>query len=494
MSQFDFGGPLVGWQADPSAGQHGRHEYDEYGEYLGYRESGASDDFAGRASSPGRTFAPVSSYEFAPAAGLGEWPYDEPGQLTPPQSAAPSVPPLPGQSAPYQVRPPRRRTRWLGPVAVVAVGAATCVSVVLLNGGLSPSAGRSPGVQAAPSAPGATAIPPAGGSAAKPRVTARARARNGTGGGAAPSAVTLTQARQVLTNYTAANNRANSSMSATMLAGVETGSSFAIDSGVYRQQQAERAAPFQAFGPRQAEFYIPRQSPAAYPHWFVVQVANAGLAGTANSTGSTQYVVFTQAAPGAPWLNTVEPYVLSGVVMPRIATGADGLATPVGPAADSLAVAPDQIATLTAAALDAGAGGGGLASPPNLADRLDQVFWQQKVPSATVTDHHSTVPGASMFGLETADGGALLFYAVAAELTITPPPGQFLHLAIPGFYSSGPALRTAEIGYLEQFSTYVPPRGGSGLRVIADNSGITARLLLPETVRGFANANPVRAL
>ena len=80
-----------------------------------------------------------------------------------------------------------------------------------------------------------------------------------------------------------------------------------------------------------------------------------------------------------------------------------------------------------------------------------------------------------MFGLRTADGGALLFYTDAAELTLAPPPGNVLRLTIPGFYSSGQALSRAGIGYLEQFATYVPAHGGTGLRVIADYSGITSR-------------------
>jgi hypothetical protein len=49
-----------------------------------------------------------------------------------------------------------------------------------------------------------------------------------------------------------------------------------------------------------------------------------------------------------------------------------------------------------------------------------------------------------------------------------------MHLSIPGFYSSGQNLSRAGIGYLEQFATYVPPRGGTGLRVVADYSGITS--------------------
>ena len=186
----------------------------------------------------------------------------------------------------------------------------------------------------------------------------------------------------------------------------------------------------------------------------------------------TEYVLFTQAAPGASWKNAIEPYMLAGASTPQIAVGADGLATPVSAGTTSLAVSPARIGPLTAAALD---GTGQVSDPGNLADRLDEALWRAKVPAASVTDQHTVAEGGQVFGLRTADGGALLFYTDAAELTLAPPPGNVLRLTIPGFYSPGQALSRAGIGYLEQFATYVPARGGAGLRVIADYSGITSR-------------------
>jgi len=286
---------------------------------------------------------------------------------------------------------------------------------------------------------------------------------------AGPAALTMAQAQQVLGGYTTANNQANAQRSGTMLATVETGSSFAIDTGLYRQQQAQHAAPYPAFAPMRALYYIPRQAAATYPHWFVAKVFNAYMSNPKKVTG-TEYVLFTQAAPGAPWKNAIEPYMLSGASVPQITVGADGLATPVPADTASLAVSPARIGQLTAASLD---GTGTLGDPGNLADRLDAKFWQSKVPAASITDQHATA-GGQVFGLATAGGGALLFYTDTAELTLTPPPGETLHLSIPGFYSGGQALSRAGVGYLEQFATYVPPRGGTGLRVVADYSGITA--------------------
>ncbi len=190
------------------------------------------------------------------------------------------------------------------------------------------------------------------------------------------------------------------------------------------------------------------------------------------------------AGPGGAWQDTVEPYLLSGASAPRIALGADGLATAVSADASSVAVAPSQLPAATATSLDgsgAGAGAGtspaAIADPGNLADRGDQRFWQDQVGGGTVTDTHAPAAGADgqEFALLTADGGALVFYTDAAEVTITPPPGSALHLTVPGFYSPGQALSRAGVGYLEQFAAYDPPAGGGAPRVVADYCGITGK-------------------
>jgi hypothetical protein len=446
MSQWDFTGP-------PPGQRRGFGEYDEYGEFHEYADSGGPDDPADPESGhsddfEGGAFSPIS-YERDP--------YQPPWEPAAPPPPPPR--PLPDESWPPRISRRRRpaRPRWLLPAALVAVIAAGAGAAVVLLSAPSgrPSAGGQP-AQTRPATPLAT----------------------GASAQASPQPLTMAQARSVLAAYTSANNTANAKRNDTLLAGIETGSSYAIDAGIYRVQQAEKAAPYPAFGPEQARFYIPGEPTAAFPHWFAVQVANAALASPAKVTG-TEYLVFTQTVPGGPWLNAVEPYVLAGAATPRVAVGAGGLATAVNMDATSLAVIPAQIGAVTAAVLDGAqsgqVGAAGLVSPADLADRLDEAFWKQRLPSATVTDRHAIGSGGLVFGLRTADGGALLFYTDTAELTLVPPTGEDLRLTIPGFYSPGQALTRAGIGYMEQFATYVPPRGGPGLRVVADYSGITER-------------------
>ena len=349
--------------------------------------------------------------------------------------------------------PPRRRrrprARWVV-AALVAVAAGSVGAALALTGNSGrsgqPGAASSPLPTVAPMAPTAPPSP------------------------AGQGALTLTQASQVLANYTTANNTANAQRSDSVLGAIETGSSYAVDAGLYRLQQAENAATYPAFGPQREQYYIPRET--GYPRWFVVQVANADLNAPAKIT-STEYLLFTQTGPGAPWKNAVEPYMLAGAAAPSVALGAGGLAAPVT-AATALAVPVAQIAQVTASSLDGTAmnGTGQLPNPGNLADLMDRAFWQGKLPASSVTDAHT--PSGPVYGLRTTDGGALLFYADAAELTLTAPAGEAMHLTIPGFYSPGQALTSARVGYQEQFATYDPPSGSSGLRVVADYSGITS--------------------
>jgi hypothetical protein len=280
----------------------------------------------------------------------------------------------------------------------------------------------------------------------------------------------------VLAGYTTANNSANAQRSATGLAAIETGSSLAIDTALYQAQRAAGAAPYPAFSPLTATYYIPAGEQATGPRWFAVQVANA-FQSSPGTVSSTEYLLFTQAAPGAPWQDAVEPYLVPGATAPPVALNTDGLATAVPLDAATAAVAPGQLPAATAASLDAASGGkAGITAPATLADLADQRFWRSKLPGGQVADAHAPAAGPSgqAFALRTADGGALVFYTDTARLTITPPPGSMLHLTIPGFFTPGQALAQANVGYLDQFAAYDPPSGGGPPRIVADYAAITS--------------------
>jgi hypothetical protein len=125
----------------------------------------------------------------------------------------------------------------------------------------------------------------------------------------------------------------------------------------------------------------------------------------------------------------------------------------------------------TATALDSGTGQP--ANPGNLADGQNLASLRKNLPShPSITSTHSASTG-SVFGLRTTDGGALLFYDVAARLTLTAAPGSTLRVDIPGFVSPGSQVNQLMLSYLEQFAVDDPPAaGGTPAKVIADYSGL----------------------
>jgi len=361
--------------------------------------------------------------------------------------------------APHGAR--RGGRRWLILAGVVVAGAAVGAASVLLAEG-------SPGSPPSTSQRSGAAAP----------VTPAARATASASPASPAPPLTLTQAKAVLAKYTTVNNNANAKRSNTLLATVETGSSYAIDAGLYQVQQG--TAPFPAFGPARAAYYIPRAQPATGPRWFVAQVANAFSANPKKVT-SNEYLLFTQATPGGPWLDAAEPYLMAGVNAPQIAVGADGLATAVSQDSLGVTVEPGQLPAATAASLDGTGSTPGqpaIHAPANLADVNDQKFWQGKLPGGKVTDAHTAATGTAgqEFALRTADGGALVFYTDAAQLTLTAPAGTMLHLTVPGFYSPDQGLSQAGMTYLEQFAAYDPPAAsGQAPSIVGDYSGITGK-------------------
>ena len=356
--------------------------------------------------------------------------------------------------------------RWLIPAGVAVLAAVIGATLVLATGGHpSAPAASSTAKPTTPATPAASA--PGSSRTPAPRKTAVA---------AAPP-LTLAAAEAVLSGYTTVNNGANAERSDSELAMVETGGSYAIDAGLYAIQRAADETPYPAFAPVAATYYIPQAEPAGGPRWFVVRVANAFSANPKKVT-STEYLLFTQSAPGGTWRNTIEPYLLPGADPPQIAIGGNGLATAVSvTASTALAAAPGQLAELTAASLDGTGSVVSVPDPGDLRDRVDQKFWQAKLPTATSTDTDAAATGADgqTFALLTTNGGALVFYTDSAELTITPPTGSKLRLTVPGFYSSAQTVTRAGLTYLDQFAAYVPPANGGAPTVIAEYSGLTGK-------------------
>ena len=284
------------------------------------------------------------------------------------------------------------------------------------------------------------------------RSTMTAPASQATG----PQAVTLADAHQILSSYLAANNTANRLRSSSALAAIEGASSYSMDAGNYRWTQVTdpENLNYRPVTLADPDYYLPQQP--GYPLWFAVR-GTWVAGGTSTQVWSSAYLVFAQASPGARWLEIFEPNIIPGGPSIRIATDPSGNAEQAD--ATGLSVPPAGIQDLTARFLDGARTGlawpGG---PGYLADLAAQAFWQARLPArSTDSDRHSPSAG-QVFGLRTANGGALLFFGLKATVTVADGP-----------------VAVAETHYADQLAVYDPPGTGSGSpEVVADASGVTS--------------------
>jgi hypothetical protein len=346
-------------------------------------------------------------------------------------------------------------------VALLILVAATAFAALARSDTIRISAANHPATTASPHSPTIKAAANNGGNG---------RTRRSRSAAAEPPATTKAKAERVLATYWQQNNIANRPRSDALLAAIEAGGSYQMDTGTYRMDRATDPAnhdyaPFQAEG---AVYYIPREPGSVYPHWFAVRVRYADLASPWHATGAG-YVLFTQAANSAAWKNALEPYLLTGSSpAPFVETDAEGYAIEASLTGNdpNLSVPPGQIQEATAASLDAAAGT--VKNPGNLADLRDQASFRPRLPddSADTDRHYVSGP---VFGLKTGGGGALMFYGLTARLSLAPPPGETFELGIPGYYSPSQTLTSATVIYVDQFATYIPRRPASP-RVVADAS------------------------
>ena len=364
-------------------------------------------------------------------------------------------------------RQPARRSLLITALTVAAL--AVCAGVALEHNGtvsLSPSSG-----------PAASATADHGAAPGAGHASADAQP----GAGQRP-AISKTDAENVVANYSKVNDKANAAYSDSLLGTIESGSSYTMDAGAYRFAlgQSSRTAyvPFDLTG---TTYYIPRLPQDSYPRWFAIKSTYVTMADGKNL--GPAYLVFAQDSAGMPWKDVMEPDILPGQSLPEIAADSSGYAQSVAPDGAGLNLAPDKIGQVTAEWLDQVASNKSDSvikdESGNLTDLQDEVFWRsgEGGTAMNATDAHSA-PAGQVFALRTTSGGALVFYATAAQLTLTSADGDAIGgLNIPGYYSpaNSAGLTSATVGYVEQFATYIPPSGDSDRDVVADISSIASR-------------------
>jgi hypothetical protein len=247
-------------------------------------------------------------------------------------------------------------------------------------------------------------------------------------------------------------------------------------------------------------FYLPQS--AGYPQWFVAQAGvsyhvpalPAGSTWTGapggiqwqNSDGSA-VLLLTKASATAPWQLSSVSKLAPGVSLPALAANSSGRVPTVPDSDSALLAQPDYTGPLQASVVDDGPD-----SPAAKVVASGQlttgIYDNERAGLLGLTAPHGDVmqwnlDGSSyrQFALRTADGGALVFYAMYLNTTVQTPaslaqaqplnPGRKIRvsqllapLLPPGQRSPRVMLEGQQ---LLSFAAVDPPAGGAKIQVIA---------------------------
>jgi hypothetical protein len=317
---------------------------------------------------------------------------------------------------------------------------------------------------------------------------------------AAP-AITSAQARQVWDHYVAVSG------AETVKAGdpalplsVETGVQRAIDSASLRAFKSFVAPVF-----RTPTFFLPEQS--GYPRFFVADVtrqltsdpppsaaARSSYDGAATYPLGPDLLLFEQASEGEPWLLASVSSLAVGEKLPKLATDRAGYVPAVRLSDTALLAQPDDVGPLQAAVVDDGpasAAAGAIAAGQLTTGLYRGALGHANGMKAPPGDRYQwELQGASYpeFALRTADGGALVFYAMTLNTTVAVPDvidkGNPIHSGPPIQVPADlrmllPPGRPAPLVQLQSqqvlsFTAIDPAPGKSKIQVIAMGGGLAS--------------------
>jgi hypothetical protein len=330
-------------------------------------------------------------------------------------------------------------------------------------------------------------------------------------------AVTAGQARQAFDSYVATTARAGRTGDGSLALSVVTGP----------QQVVAAAAPkehgYDQYAYGAPTFYLPEQ--AGYPRFFVADVAQT-LKGTSPADAAGTWLVggarvpvdgralmlFEQSGGTAPWLLASVSELPAGATIPRLATDGSGHVPTVPLTAATLLARPDIAGPLQAAVVDDGpaspaakvVAGGPLTTGMYQGARSS--LQGMRAPSGDVYQWELEGSKYAKFALRTADGGALVFYAMYLNTIVEVPavlnkstpvrpgppitvPPYLLPLLPPGKTAPRVSLASQQ---LLSFAAVDPPAGNRKIQVIAIGGGLSyASASLPAALASEPGATSV---
>lgn len=248
----------------------------------------------------------------------------------------------------------------------------------------------------------------------------------------AATAVTAAQARQVFASYVSATARALAKADKAAALARTTGAQWdAVNDEFRAAAYAHAKPPSYRYGT--PVFYRP--AVASYPLWFAASVlrtasaapAPASTVGVPLGTRGQVLMIFAKAGPHSSWLLTSSCQLTAGQSLPALATTANGDVEPV-PMDDAATLGqPRVVGPLQAAVVDDGpasAASRAVAAGPlttGIHAYMSSPPPRYAAPHGDIRQFALEGSNYASFALRTADGGALVFYAMYLDTVVETP-------------------------------------------------------------------------
>ena len=283
---------------------------------------------------------------------------------------------------------------------------------------------------------------------------------------------------QVLAALDSAVNEANAARDPELLATVVADPLLGVDVAAYALDSTadpENVEPLPEVDHTDPTAFVPRFE--GYPQWFVA-------ASTVRPEAPLRLEVIGRDTASAPWILSLSTDLLADVEFPELALDSAGYVVPVAPSEQTaLPRTVDEAAAAHAASLT------GIDQPAGEPSAFAEEVWTtarraadaqrgEAVADAAQVQVSYEVTGVLPEVLETADGGTLVFYALAENVVYQVQPTYFLQLD----EATAALVGTAEITmnlterWAIQLAVYLPPDAGGVARVIGarvDRVGLT---------------------
>jgi hypothetical protein len=295
--------------------------------------------------------------------------------------------------------------------------------------------------------------------------------------------LTVAQAETVYDSYVSASDSAAASGNAAQGLTRVAYAQWAVTKSQYLALSAA-GTPVPRYRYGQPAYYVPSQTGSR--EWFVVTVPRQEVLGSQLSATTSTLMLFERPKPSLPW--TVIGTATLEAALPALARDQDGYAVPVADDDTGVLLRPDALGATQAAVVDEGPANPAAAvvgEGPLTTGLYGSQAAQASSDQGQGLQYQWLLEGSSypQFELKTADGGALVIYAMALNTTTqhadtsSGKPGSGFPISVPTAFV--PLLgATNEVGYHEVITDWTyeyvavdPPASAHDAKVDVIGSG-----------------------